>query len=166
MSMDTLLGAMDRWPLAALVRGDSGASDWLFPILESAHVVALALVFGTILVVDLRLLGWSAREARITTLVRELVPWTWGAWCMAALLGGLMFLTHPLDYAHNPAFRFKFAAMALAGLNMLAFHAGAYRHVERWDAGPPPAAARIAGGISLLCWSGVVLCGRLVGFTL
>lgn len=166
MSIHTLLEAMDRWPLAQLVRGDSGASDWLFPILESAHVAALALVFGTILVVDLRLLGLSARGTRVTTLVRELLPWTWGAWCLAAVFGALMFLSHPLDYARNLPFRLKFAAMALAGLNMLAFHAGAFRQVARWDAGPPPAAARVAGGVSLLCWTSVVLCGRLIGFTL
>ncbi len=166
MSIDALLEAMDKWPLSAVIRGDSGATDWVFPILESAHVVALAMVFGTIVVMDLRLLGWAARGTRVTTLVRELLPWTWGAWCLAALLGGLMFLSHPLDYAHNLPFRLKFACMALAGLNMLAFHAGAFRRVAGWDAGAPVAAARVAGGVSLLCWSGVVLCGRLIGFTL
>jgi hypothetical protein len=55
--------------------------------------------------------------------------------------------------------------MALAGVNMAAFHAGAYRDVARWDKTPPtPAAARLAGALSLALWIRVIFCGRWVGF--
>jgi len=166
MSIDAILHAMDQWPLAAAIRGESEGTEWLFPICEAAHVVALAMVFGTILAVDLRLVGIASRATRVTALVRELLPWTWGAWCLAALFGGLMFLSHPVTYAHNLPFRAKFVAMALAAINMGVFHAGAFRRVADWDTGRPPPAARLAGALSITCWCSVILFGRLIGFTL
>ena len=77
----------------------------------------------------------------------------------------MMFMSKALTYAGNFDFRMKFIFMALAALNMLVFHFGAYRRVADWDMGRPPAAARLAGGLSISFWLAVIFFGRWIGFT-
>ncbi len=116
-----------------------------FPFIESVHVMALALVFGSILVVDLRALGIASTNRSFTRLSTELLRITWGAFAVSALTGSLMFVTNARVYAHNTAFQVKMVLLALAGLNMALFHPTAGWSVSRWDryrprkrAGSPP----------------------------
>lgn len=165
MSVAGILSAIQAWPIAGQIRGDTPDTEWLFPIVETLHIAALTLVVGTIAMIDLRLLGVSARESPVTRLTREVLPWTWAAWCMAALFGTLLFISKATDYWNDLQFRLKFACMALAAINMMVFHYGPYRRVIAWDIGTPPRSARIAGGLSLLLWIGVVFFGRWTGYT-
>jgi hypothetical protein len=163
--MDDLLDSLEQTTLAAMVRGEIG-SEWLFPGVEIVHVLSLALVFGSILMVDLRLLGFSARDSAVSRLSSEVLPWTWSAFAVAALSGGVLFISKAHTYFYNLPFRLKFLCLALAGLNMLCFHFGGYRKVAEWDLRlPPPPAARAAGLLSMLLWVGVIFCGRWIGFT-
>lgn len=142
-------------------------SSWLFPAIESVHVIALTLVVGTIAIVDLRLLGLASTRRRYTALSREVLPWTWGAFAAAAAAGLLMFISNPVAYFGNADFRVKLALIALAGCNMAAFRLLTVRTVARWDgAGTPPRAVRLAGAISLACWIAVVVFGRRIGFSM
>jgi hypothetical protein len=147
------------------VRGDTPGSEWLFPIVETCHVLSLTVVFGSIVMVDLRLLGWTSRGTSMERLARECLPWTWTAWVLAAITGSMLFMSKAVTYAGNFEFRMKFICMALAAVNMLVFHFGAYRRVADWDMGAPPAAARLAGGLSVTFWLAVIFFGRWVGFT-
>jgi len=165
MNMAGITHAIEAWPLAGAIRGDVPGTEWLFPIVETGHVLALAVVFGSILIVDLRLLGLCARDTPVSALTAELLPWTWGAWFVAALFGLGLFISHASGYLGNPDFIRKFVCMGLAGLNMAVFHLGAYRGVARWDTGATVPAAKIAGAVSIVLWIGVVYFGRLVGFS-
>jgi hypothetical protein len=165
MSLHTLLTHVETWPIAAAVRGELPGTEWLFPIIETLHVMALTVVLGSIAMVDLRLLGIASRQSPVSRLSEEVLPWTWSAWCVAAVFGTLMFLSKAHTYAENPQFELKFACMGLAAINMLIFQFGAYRQVARWDLGEPPLGAKLAGALSLLLWVGVVFFGRWVGFT-
>lgn len=165
MNLHGALIFLQNLPLAAAVRGDDPGTEWLFPIVETCHVLALTLVFGSIAMLDLRLLGWAARGTSTLRLARETLPWTWIAWGLAALTGSMLFISKAVTYADNFDFRMKFLCMALAALNMLVFHFGAYRRVAEWDTARPPGAARLAGGVSLACWLAVIFFGRWVGFT-
>jgi hypothetical protein len=142
-------------------------SQWAFPGIETVHVLSLALVFGSILMIDLRLLGISSRSSLISKLSAEVLPYTWTGFALAALSGGLLFISRAQTYIHNLSFQLKFVCMFLAFLNMLAFQYGAYRRVLDWDASlPPPRAARLAGALSLSLWLCVIFFGRWIGFTL
>jgi hypothetical protein len=166
MSVADVLAALQHSALASAVRGDAAGYDWLFPIIETAHVVALAVVFGTVAMVDLRLLGFGVPGSSVRKLASEVLPWTWGAFAFAAMSGSLLFASKANVYFTNHEFRMKFLALFLAGLNMLVFQFGAFRRVAEWDARrPPPIAARLAGGVSLLLWILVIFYGRWVGFT-
>jgi hypothetical protein len=165
MSLAPLFVAIKAWPISAAVRGDLPGSEWLFPIIETLHVIALTMVLGTIAMVDLRLLGMASRDSSVSRLSQEMLPWTWTAWCAAAVFGSLLFMSNATTYAGNLQFRLKFVCMGLAAINMLIFHFGAYRHVAQWDSGVPPVSAKLAGGLSLLLWISVVFFGRWTGFT-
>jgi type III secretory pathway component EscS len=140
-------------------------SDWLFPTIETVHVFALVLVVGTIMTVDLRLLGFANKERPFSQVASEMLPWTWAAFALAALAGMLMFSSKALTYYSNIPFRLKMVCLLLAGINMLMFHWLGTRHLEAWDRDRPPRAAKLAGGASLLLWTTIVAAGRWIGFT-
>src|ERR1700734_4186870 len=99
MTIDTLFASVETWPISAAVRGDAPGTDWLFPIFETLHVMALTTVFGSIAMVDLRLLGIASRDSSVSRLLNEVLPWTWTAWCVAALFGTLLFISKAHTYA-------------------------------------------------------------------
>jgi hypothetical protein len=144
---------------------DIRESDWLFPAIETVHVLALVLVVGSILTVDLRLLGIAYRGRPVRSVAAERLPVTWSAFLVAAVAGSFLFSSKAVTYYNDFPFRVKMLCLVLAGINMAWFHVLTYRRVAEWDRGPPPASARIAGGISLMLWVAIVGAGRWVGFT-
>jgi hypothetical protein len=140
-------------------------SDWMFPTIETVHVFAVVLVVGTIMTVDLRLLGVANKERPYSQVAAEMLPWTWTAFAIAALAGMLMFSSKALTYYGDIPFRLKMVCLLLAGINMVMFHWLGTRRLDTWDRGRPPRAAKFAGGASLLLWTTIVAAGRWIGFT-
>jgi len=140
-------------------------SVWLFPAIESVHVLAITLVVGSITMVDLRLLGLSLRDRPAGELIAEILPWTWTSFAVAVCSGSLLFASNATHYWGTGPFRAKMVLLVLAGLNMGLFHATMHRSVHVWGRQPqPPGAAKISGGLSLGLWIGVVTLGRWIGF--
>jgi hypothetical protein len=165
MNIADIAHAIHESGLSSFVRGDEPGTEWVFPIVETLHVIFLALVFGSIALVDLRLLGLGGRQQPFTKVYRELISWTWWAFLLAAISGAMLATGKIEDYIHSPQVFWKFFLMALAGLNMLLFHFGTFQRVQQWDTmESPPARARLAGAFSLACWIGVVFFGRWIGF--
>jgi hypothetical protein len=161
---DSLL-ALEHTSLAMAMSGKLGG-EWLFPIVETLHVISLAMVFGSIVMVDLRLVGAASRNSAVSRLSHEVLPYTWGAFICAIVTGTLLFISKAHVYFYNLQFQLKFLCMFLAGVNMLVFHFGAYRQVLEWDERqPPPRAAQLAGALSITLWIGVIFFGRWIGFT-
>jgi hypothetical protein len=156
------------WLQTTAIAKAIGENEILFPWIESVHVLAIVLVVGTISIVDLRLLGIASRDLTVRRLMRDVIPYTWGAFAVAAITGLLMFSSDALHYSHNFFFRGKLILLALAGVNMAVFHLVGVGNIERWDTGTgrTPIAARAAATISLLVWIAVVAFGREIGFTM
>lgn len=140
-------------------------SDWLFPTIETVHVLALVLVVGSISMVDLRLLGLAQRSRPVSQVMAQALPWTWSAFAAAALAGLLLFSSKAVTYYGDIPFRIKMGCLLLAGINMLYFHRFTQRRHLNWDHGAPPRAVKIAGGVSLFLWVVIVGAGRWIGFT-
>ncbi len=140
-------------------------SVWMFPTIETVHVFALVLVVGSIMTVDLRLLGLTNKERPFSQVAAEMLPWTWAAFGVAALAGMLMFSSKALTYYANIPFRLKMVCLLLAGINMVMFHWLGVRRLATWDHQQPPWSAKLAGGASLLLWTTIVAAGRWIGFT-
>lgn len=140
-------------------------STWLFPTIETLHVLFIALVVGTIMIVDFRLINVASRRRPVSELMNEVLPWTWVAFVCAVITGGLLFSSAAMKYSHNPQFLFKMLMLLVAGTNMAVFHLRSYRKVALWDRDMmTPTGARIAGGLSILIWVSVVALGRWIGF--
>ena len=155
----TLWLDIEEWTISWTI----GGTNW-FPLLESIHVIAAAMVVGTTLWVDLRLIGVAAVQYPITTMSRELVPWTWGAFVIATITGIGMFITRAASHVLNPAFQSKMVLLVLAGLNMAYFHFKLYKDIAQCDSRAITSIQlKIAGSLSLFLWAGVMLAGRWIG---
>ena len=142
-------------------------NDVLFPLIESVHVVSICLVVGSILVVDLRLLGLASLDRSVSRVTRGILPLTWFAFAVAVASGSLMFISNATKYLENGYFIAKLLLIGAAGLNMVIFHAISARNQPQWDnKARLPLPARLAGGLSILLWISVVACGRWIGFTM
>lgn len=162
MDIVGLLRSLEASGVAAWLRG----SLYAFPLIEAFHVIGLTLVFGTVAVIDLRLLGIASVRRPFATLASESMKWTWAAFALTAATGMLMFSTDAVVYSRNVQFRFKMALLVLAGINVLIFNATAGRTVRRWNSDrAAPLSGRLAGAFSLLLWIAVIFLGRWVGFT-
>ena len=143
------------------------ASSWAFPTIETVHVISIVTVVGTIAVMDLRLIGAASKQCAVTEMSRDTLTWTWGAFVLAMLSGGLLFISKATTYMVNPFFLWKMVLILLAGINMAIFHVFTWRTVKSWDSDcEVPRAGKIAGGLSLGLWVVVVFIARAIGFTL
>jgi hypothetical protein len=157
--------ALCKWLEQTSVGAAIRDSLWLFPAIETAHLLGMAALVGTVVVFDLRLLGWAMRRERVSELAKRLLPWAWVTFAVQALTGGLLFMSEAVKVYGNPAFRVKMVLILLAGLHALIFHWTVYRDVATWDdRGILPVKAKLAGFVSILLWVGVVAAGRFIGF--
>jgi hypothetical protein len=158
---------LETWAMALHASGLSQAlraSIWLYPLVNTAHLVGIALLFGAIVPLDLRLMGcW--KSVPLHHLARVAVPVAMAGLLLAAGTGSLLFATRPLDYLQEPLFGLKMALLAAAVLNALLL-----RRSPRWqllgvaDGAPWRPAWAVAGAVSVALWLGVITAGRLIGY--
>ena len=162
LTVTNLLDWLFASSLAAWIRG----SLYAFPLIESFHVIGLTMVFGTIAIMDLRLLGLASTQRPFTRVKSDTLKWTLAAFALTVTTGFLMFITNAPVYFENPHFRLKMASIALAGVNMVVFELTTGRAVRHWDSDrSAPSAGKLAGALSLLLWIGVIFFGRWIGFS-
>ena len=141
-------------------------SLWLFPAIETVHLLGMALLVGTITVLDLRLLGCAMHRQRFSELSGRLLPWAWVGFAVQVLTGVVLFSSEAVKVYTNPAFRLKLFLILLAGAHALIFHWAVSRDVAKWDDSPAtPVKAKISGFVSLFIWVGIVAAGRFIGFS-
>jgi hypothetical protein len=163
LSLERIFHWLESWPISVAVR----ESAWVFPAIESVHVIAITLVVGSILIVDLRVLGWASRDERVTHIAGSILPWTWGVFCVAVISGFSLFAAKAHTYFANFNFEAKMVLMAMAFLNMLVFHLIPYRSVRCWDIErPAPFLAKFACAVSVTLWVLIVAMGRWIGFSI
>ena len=137
---------------------------WLYPSVETVHIVGIALLVGSIVVLDLRLLGLS-RSLPVRRLSAHILPWTAASFVLIIPSGLAMFVAHAGELIANPVFAVKMCLILLAGANAGVFHAGVFRSAGKCDVDVmPPLAARAAAAVSLLIWISVIACGRLLAY--
>ena len=132
--------------------------EWAFPVVESLHFMGFAFSIGTIVIVDLRLLGLVMRQQSAAALAADLDRWTWVGFALMLITGPLMFSADAVRYHDNPSFQFKMACLLVA----LLFHFTIHRKVTQSEV--PPIAAKLAAGLSLALWTAVVAGGRMIAF--
>ena len=140
-------------------------SFWVWPLVESTHVLGITLFAGTTIMMDLRLLGVSFGSLRASDFTARMLPWTRAGFAILVVTGLLLFYSSPVRYYHNVFFRAKMIVFALAGLNVALFHTRIHRRINDWDEDPrPPVAAKVAGAVSIAAWVFVVISGRMIAY--
>lgn len=163
LQLSELIAYFENSALADNIR----ENDLLFPLIESIHVVSICLVVGSILFVDLRLLGLANVHRSVSRVTSGILPLTWSAFAVALGSGGLLFISNVTKYLGNGYFVAKLLLIGAAGLNMTVFHGISAKDMSQWQDKPRlPLRARLAGGLSILLWISVVACGRWIGFTM
>src|SRR5688572_21256907 len=158
MSFDGMIDVIQAAALAEWMRTSVKA----MPIVNALHVLAATTVFGTILVVDLRLLGFPDTRRPFTRISAEMLRLTWAAFALALLTGGLMFAANAQTYVGNTAFQLKMLALIGGGVNMAIFQRITFRGVGAWDRARPPLAGRVAGAASIVIWVTVIFLARWI----
>lgn len=139
-------------------------SAWLYPTVESLHVVGLALLVGSIFVVDLRLVG-IGRNVPLKALLAFVLPVTLSCLLLVVPTGLLLFVAHASDLIGNRAFLIKLTLLFAAGINALMFHVGPYRKAVDQARGAPSSAATRASAIaSMGLWIAVIIAGRMIAY--
>lgn len=157
--------AVCKWLEQTWVGATVRQSLWLFPAIETVHLLGMIVLVGTISIFDLRLIGWAMPQQRVSELEKRLLPWSWAGFAVQVVTGSLLFSSEAIKVYTNPAFRLKMVLIFLAGAHALVFHRTVYRGVKTWDdTGVMPSSAKVAGLVSLSLWVGVVAAGRFIGF--
>ena len=138
-----------------------------FPILAAIHILGLTVSVGTLLWFDLRLSGVSMPRCPVSALYRRLMPWTLVGFGVMFISGAMLFSGFATKAYGNVYFRLKLAAILLAGVNALFYHFVTERRIAHWnDAARPPLPARLAGVISIIVWTIVIMAGRMMSYTM
>ena len=156
-------------PIGALEASAFGAAmrewTWLYPAFEVIHITGIAVLVGSIMVLDMRLLGLS-RSLPVRKLAAHVLPWSIASFALILPSGLAMFVAHAGDLIANPVFALKFCLIFAAVTNAAVLHAGVFRGAASWDVDTmPPLAARLAAALSLLLWVSVIACGRLLAYS-
>ncbi len=140
-------------------------SLYMYSFIETAHVIGITLFVGTIMMVDLRLLGVAFRGVPVSQMNGRILPWTVAGFALMMATGLALFYAIPVRTWHSVWFRAKFILMLAAAVNIWLFHRRVERDRDRWDAAPkPPVSARISAGLSLTLWIGVIVMGRMIAY--
>ena len=160
-SLVSALQALNEQPWSVAVR----ESVWMYPIIESVHVLTISLFVGYAVFLDLRLLGIYLEARPVSEVAAAFLPRTRVAFILMVLTGALLFLANPVAFSHNVFVQAKLVTIVLAAINILVYHQIVAADIQRWDkASLPPLRARISGGLSILFWMSVLACGRLIAY--
>ena len=135
-------------------------SKWLFPVIESVHLLGLAVIGGAVLVVDLRLAGFGLRRQSVRQMARDVQPWLIGSLIAMLISGFLLFTSEATKCYYHEAFWIKMTSLALAILFTFTIRR---RVAETDNAGL--ARGRLVAVVSVALWSGVGIGGRWIGFS-
>ena len=140
-------------------------STLMFPVIEGTHVLTLTLSAGTIIALDLRLMGWGMRKIPVSVIFEQLRPWSLLGFVISFISGILLFWSEPVKCYTTASFIIKMFLLLGAGINAFLFDRTVYPTVAGWDNDAVvPSRARMAGYMSLFLWAGVIFCGRWTAY--
>ena len=140
-------------------------SQYMYSLVESSHVLSLCLFLGTLVLMDLRMLGLLLRNVPVGEVAARVLPWTFAGFGLMAMSGVLLFYAIPVRSYQSLFFRIKVILMIVAGLNTWHYHRTAHRTIDRWGAAAiPPKSVRASALMSLTAWIIVVFAGRFIAY--
>jgi hypothetical protein len=140
-------------------------TSWVVPVTQSTHIIALSVLFASMLMISLRLLGVGAKSRSVSQLTGTLLPWVWRALLVLLLTGVLQAFIEPVRQFITPIFWLKMLLVALLAALTLWFSRTLRANVSAWDAqATRPAAAKLFAVVSIIGWSTVIVFGRFIAY--
>jgi uncharacterized membrane protein SirB2 len=139
--------------------------EWVIPMVQSVHILAIAIVMSSVIMVDLRLMGLMGHSQSISGLTRRFIPWVWWSLVVLLLTGLVLITAEPRRDLLNPVFQVKMVLVVAAIVVTAIFQETVRRNMEFWDLNPSRRMGAWATAvISLLLWSAIVGCGRWIAY--
>lgn len=161
---DTLLQGWFQWLESSSLATTVRESAYLYPVVETVHIIGFVILVGSAAMFDLRLLG-AARGLPVSDTARHLLTWSRASLLVVVPSGLLLFISNATTLSINPAFRLKLVLLAAAGANAYVFHRWPFKTVAVWNQEvATPAVAKISAAVSLILWAGVITCGRFIAY--
>jgi len=152
-----------QWLEGSFIADAVRTYGWIYPALESAHYIGIACLVGSIMLIDLRLLGF-AKRLPLSTMI-TLLPWVWAGFFINLFSGGIIFIYGATNFGPSPAFQLKMGLMLLAGINAFLFEIAARRGRDTWVVtGMAPVYVKAIATLSFVLWIGVVTTGRWMAY--
>jgi hypothetical protein len=139
--------------------------QWVIPMVQSVHILAIAIVMSSVVMVDLRLMGLLGHTQSISGLARRFLPWVWWSLLVLLVSGAMLIVAEPARDLLNPVFQAKMALLVVAMAVTVVFHTTVARNMEIWDLSPGKrAGAWVTAVVSLLVWTAIIGCGRWIAY--
>ena len=136
------------------------------PIAQALHILGIAVVMGSIVMVDLKFLGLAVPSQNVSEMIRRLMPWIWWALPLNAVTGLLFVVARPFRYFFNPVFGIKFSLLVPAVVLAFVVYRLSKREAGYWElTSVRRVSARVIAAVSLVLWIGVVLAGRWIAYS-
>lgn len=156
--------ALAQWLESTVLSQEIQKALWLIPLLQTIHIIAIAMVLSSVLMVELRILGLGTSLTMTQTSARY-VPWLWTGLSLLAVTGSALIIGEPKRALPNPAFQIKMLILATAVAPVLAFQTSLRRNIAFWEGHSPE--RRLTGGFAVvvfLLWCAVAVAGRWIAY--
>lgn len=159
------MGDFAAWLAGTSLNNVIAGNLWVIPLVQSIHIVAIAVAFVSLFVLVLRIWGWAGRDISLAAATGRFVPWLWGALAVLAITGIIMIVGEPARELVSFSFWAKMVLLAIGIATVAGFQAHLARHQAAWEetlvALP---ATKAAAAATLLVWIGVIVMGRLIAW--
>jgi hypothetical protein len=160
-----MLQIFSKWLGATAASAVIQNVSWIIPLVQTIHILAIAIILSSVGMLDLRLLGLAGKRVTISGMAERFLPWIWGALVVLALTGAILITGEPDRSLLNPAFQIKMALVVSAIVVTLIFQRTVRRNAAFWDLSPARRrSARLTALISLAIWLAIAICGRLIAY--
>jgi hypothetical protein len=142
-----------------------GSHFWAIPIIQTLHILAIAAAFGSVLMINLRILGVTGGTRTLTDTARRYIPWIWVALVVLVLTGIGMVVGEPVRELINPVFWIKMGLIVFMIVVSLGFQASVRGRVAHWEVSRDGmAAVRIGAALIIVLWCMIMVAGRWIAY--
>ena len=152
---------LSQTPLSNLIQ----SIGWIIPMTQSIHIIAITMVMGSVLMMDMKLLGVVGRGVAVVDMNRRFLPWVWSSLGVLLLTGAILTVAEPGRELTNNAFRLKMALVLTVVVVTGAYQEAVRRAASSWDEDASKRwSGRLLAVVSLCIWVGIVICGRWIAY--
>lgn len=154
-----------QWLASTELSNQLASTLWIVPTFQSAHILAIGVIFGSVLMLDLRVLGWAGSDQTMAQVTHRYSPWIWGALSVLAISGGVLILTEPAREFLSVSFWAKMTLLAIGSAFVVALQLSVRRHRDNWDADiGARGATKALAVVTFFVWIAVIVLGRLIAW--